>query len=99
MWTRRVCRSIRACWIASGVKYRRAFTGRRTSSGWISLLSRIEAVAAHLTNYLKSTQRYDKTIVFCVDQEHALDMRQALVNANSDLTKIHKDYVVAGGVR
>lgn len=60
----------------------------------ISLLSRTEAVAAHLTNYLKSTHRYDKTIVFCVDQEHALDMRQALVNANSDLTKIHKDYVV-----
>ena len=60
----------------------------------ISLLTRTEAVAAHLTNYLKSTNRYDKTIVFCVDQEHALDMRQALVNANTDLTKIHADYVV-----
>lgn len=60
----------------------------------ISLLSRTEAVAAHLTNYLKSTNRYDKTIVFCVDQEHALDMRQALVNANRDLTRVHADYVV-----
>ena len=60
----------------------------------ISLLTRTEAVAAHLTNYLKSTHRYDKTIVFCVDQEHALDMRQALNNANSDLAKIHSDYVV-----
>jgi type I restriction enzyme R subunit len=60
----------------------------------ISLLSRTEAVAAHLTGYLKSTHRYDKTIVFCVDQEHALDMRQALVNANADLTRLHADYVV-----
>jgi type I restriction enzyme R subunit len=60
----------------------------------ISLLSRTEAVAAHLTNFLKSTNRYDKTIVFCVDQEHALDMRQALINANTDLTKANADYIV-----
>jgi type I restriction enzyme R subunit len=59
----------------------------------VSLLTRTEAVAAHLTNTLRSTHRYDKTIVFCVDQEHALDMRQALVNANADLVKIHPDYV------
>jgi type I restriction enzyme R subunit len=68
--------------------------GTRDFERLISLLSRTEAVAAHLTNYLKSTNRYDKTIVFCVDQEHALDMRQALNNANSDLAKIHSDYVV-----
>jgi type I restriction enzyme R subunit len=60
----------------------------------ISLLSRTEAVAAHLTSYLKSTNRFDKTIVFCVDQEHALDMRQALINANTDLTKANADYIV-----
>jgi len=60
----------------------------------VSLLTRTEAVAAHLTHTLKSTNRHDKTIVFCVDQEHALDMRQALVNANSDLTKLYPDYVV-----
>lgn len=68
--------------------------GTRDFERLISLLSRTEAVAAHLTNYLKSTNRYDKTIVYCVDQEHALDMRQALVNANADLMKIHPDYVV-----
>ncbi len=68
--------------------------GTRDFERLISLLSRTEAVAAHLTHYLKSTNRYDKTIVFCVDQEHALDMRQALVNANADLSKIHADYVV-----
>jgi type I restriction enzyme R subunit len=60
----------------------------------VSLLSRTEAAARHLTDYLKRTDRWAKTIVFCVDQEHAHQMRQALHNANSDLTKHHPNYVV-----
>jgi len=60
----------------------------------ISLRSRTEAVAQHLTNYLKKTNRFDKTLVFCHDQEHADQMRQALNNANTDLTRQHPDYVV-----
>ncbi|MBI5296215.1 MAG: DEAD/DEAH box helicase family protein [Chloroflexi bacterium] len=59
----------------------------------VSLLSRTEVVARHLTEYLKRTNRFDKTIVFCVDQEHALDMRMALNNANADLTRVHLHYV------
>lgn len=59
----------------------------------LSLLTRTEVIAKHLTEYLKRTNRFDKTIVFCVDQEHALDMRVALNNANADLTKIHLHYV------
>lgn len=59
----------------------------------ISLLARTEVVARHLTEYLKRTNRFDKTIVFCVDQEHALDMRIALNNANADLTRTHLHYV------
>lgn len=59
----------------------------------ISLLARTEVVAKHLTEYLKRTNRFDKTIVFCVDQEHALDMRMALNNANADLTRVHLHYV------
>lgn len=59
----------------------------------ISLLSRTEVVAKHLTEYLKRTNRFDKTIVFCVDMEHALDMRIALNNANADLSKVHLHYV------
>ncbi|MBN1452205.1 MAG: DEAD/DEAH box helicase family protein, partial [Anaerolineales bacterium] len=59
----------------------------------VSLLTRTEAVAKHLTDTMKRTGRYDKTIVFCVDQEHALDMRKALKNLNADLVKIHPDYV------
>jgi type I restriction enzyme, R subunit len=60
----------------------------------VSLLSRTEAAAKHLTEYLKRTDRMAKTIVFCVDSEHADQMRRALHNANSDITKQHPDYVV-----
>lgn len=59
----------------------------------LSVLSRTETVARHLTEYLKSTDRYGKTIVFCVDQEHALEMRKALIKLNQDMVKIHKHYV------
>lgn len=60
----------------------------------ISLKARTEAVAQHLTNYLKKTGRYNKTIVFCHDQDHAQQMRQALNNTNADLVKRNPDYVV-----
>lgn len=60
----------------------------------ISIKSRTEAVAQHLTNHLKATNRHDKTIVFCHDQDHADQMRRALSNANSDLVKHHPNYVV-----
>jgi len=59
----------------------------------ISLRVRTEAVARHLTNYLRGTDRFAKTIVFCVDQEHAYQMRMALNNLNADLVKEHPDYV------
>jgi len=59
----------------------------------VSLLGRTEAVARHLTDYLIKTDRHAKTIVFCVDQKHADDMRKALNNCNTDLTKKHPHYV------
>ncbi|HEY8285202.1 MAG TPA: DEAD/DEAH box helicase family protein, partial [Chloroflexota bacterium] len=59
----------------------------------ISLRRRTEAIARHLTEFLKKTDRFAKTLVFCVDQEHALDMRQALTNLNSDLVQRYPDYV------
>lgn len=59
----------------------------------ISLRTRTEAIAKHLSNYLKKTNRFDKTIIFCVDQEHAEDMRKSLNNLNSDLAKEFSDYV------
>lgn len=59
----------------------------------LSLRPRSEAIAKHLTEFLKKTNRFDKTIVFCVDQEHADEMRQLLNNLNADLVKDHPDYV------
>ena len=60
----------------------------------VSLLPRTEAIARNLTDFLKANGRFDKTIVFCVDQEHAEDMRHALNNLNADLVQQHPDYVV-----
>ena len=60
----------------------------------IALKARTEAIAKHLSNFMKKNDRWGKTIVFCVDQEHANDMRLALNNQNTDLTKTHPDYVV-----
>ena len=51
-------------------------------------------VAAKVTEYLKATDRYAKTIVFCEDIEHAERMRKALSNANADLCATQPKYVV-----
>ncbi|MDD2460718.1 MAG: DEAD/DEAH box helicase family protein [Kiritimatiellae bacterium] len=59
----------------------------------VALRARTETIARHLTQFLKKTDRFAKTIVFCVDQEHASEMRAALGNLNSDLVKQHPDYV------
>jgi type I restriction enzyme R subunit len=59
----------------------------------VALRARTQAVAAHLTDFLKKTDRFGKTIVFCVDQEHASEMRAALNNLNADLVAQHPDYV------
>jgi type I restriction enzyme R subunit len=52
------------------------------------------AVAAKITEYLKATDRYAKTIVFCEDIDHSARMRQALANANADLCAKEPKYVV-----
>ena len=59
----------------------------------VALRARTQAIARHLTDFLKKTDRYAKTIVFCVDQDHAAEMRSALVALNSDLVAQHPDYV------
>src|SRR2546426_183758 len=60
----------------------------------IAMKVRNDVVAMHLTDFLKSTDPWAKTIVFCVDQEHAEEMRTALNNLNSELVKDYPDYVV-----
>lgn len=59
----------------------------------VALRARTEAIARHLTDFMKRTDRFAKTIVFCVDQEHADEMRSALANLNHDLVKAHPNYV------
>jgi type I restriction enzyme R subunit len=54
---------------------------------------RTEAIAKHITDFLKRTDRHAKTIVFCVDEEHVKAMVKALNNLNADLTKDNPDYV------
>ncbi|MCP4164574.1 MAG: DEAD/DEAH box helicase family protein [Chloroflexi bacterium] len=60
----------------------------------VALQARTDAIARHLTDFLKKTNRFDKTIVFCVDQDHADAMRQALAKENADLMRAYPDYVV-----
>ena len=55
---------------------------------------RTETVAKRITEYLKQNDRYAKTIVFCVDEDHALRMRQALINENKDLVAINDKYIM-----
>jgi type I restriction enzyme R subunit len=67
--------------------------GTRDFERIIALRARTQAVARHLTTHLKATDRFAKTIVFCVDQEHADEMRRALTNLNADLVREYPDYV------
>jgi len=55
---------------------------------------RTEVVAAKITEYLRKTDRFAKTIVFCVDIDHAERMRQALVNQNFDLVAQNYKYIM-----
>lgn len=55
---------------------------------------RTKAVAARVTEFLKKTDRMSKTIVFCIDVEHAERMRQALINENKDLYKENNKYIM-----
>lgn len=59
----------------------------------IVLRARTVAIAKDLTAFMNNTDRFAKTIVFCVDQEHADMMRQALNNLNADLVQKYPDYV------
>ena len=55
---------------------------------------RTKVIAAKITEFLKKTDRFSKTIVFCVDIEHAERMRQALINENKDLYRENSKYIM-----
>jgi type I restriction enzyme, R subunit len=60
----------------------------------LAIDERTELVAQKITEYLKGTDRFAKTIVFCTDIDHANRMRIALINENADLVAKHPNYVV-----
>ena len=60
----------------------------------IILQDRIDEVAREITEYLKSTDRMQKTIIFCASEDHAERMWIALINRNSDMVKENPDYCV-----
>ena len=55
---------------------------------------RTKVIASKITEFLKKTDRFSKTIVFCVDIEHAERMRQALINENRDLYSKNNKYIM-----
>ncbi len=55
---------------------------------------RTQLVARKISEFLKQTNRFDKTIVFCENIDHAERMRQALVNENGDLAAENSRYVM-----
>jgi type I restriction enzyme R subunit len=60
----------------------------------LSYLPRTKAVVKHLYNFMVKYGRFDKTIVFCVNQEHADQFRREISNLNTDLVQQYPDYVV-----
>jgi len=60
----------------------------------IVIEDRTNQVAREITEYLKSTGRMQKTIVFCATEEHAERMRVTLNNFNADMVQKNPDYVV-----
>jgi type I restriction enzyme, R subunit len=61
----------------------------------IVLDDRTKLTAKKVTEFLKeSGDRFQKTILFCVDEEHAARMRQALINENADLVAENARYVM-----
>jgi type I restriction enzyme R subunit len=58
------------------------------------LEKRTEVVAAKVTEFLRATNRFAKTIIFCENIDHAERMRQAMVNANPDLAAANSKYVM-----
>ncbi len=55
---------------------------------------RTQLVAQKITQYLREVDDFAKTIVFCVDIEHANQMRMALINENADMVAKYPNYVV-----
>ena len=59
----------------------------------VAILNRTKTIAQSIAEFLQKTDPFAKTIVFCVDQEHALRMRAELINASQEFAAQYPDYV------
>ena len=85
----------RASSTATARRSRTASTTSKDFDRTLVLDDRTKLVAQKVTEFLKeSGDRFQKTIVFCVDEEHAARMRQALINENADLVAENHRYVM-----
>jgi type I restriction enzyme R subunit len=51
----------------------------------VSVESRNKIVAKNISDFMKATDPYAKTIIFCVDQDHAYLIKQELLSLNTQL--------------
>ena len=77
-----------------GVEIEERLYNQRDFDRVLVLDERTKLVARKVTEFLRETDPYSKTIVFCEDIEHAERMRQALVNENDELVKEDRRYVM-----
>ena len=68
--------------------------GRKDFDRKLVIDERTEIVAKKLTEFLKGYDRFAKTIVFCVDIDHAERMRSELVKLNADLVAQNYKYIM-----
>lgn len=62
--------------------------------GRLVIHSRTKVVAEKVAEFLKETDVYQKTIVFCRDIDHAERMRKELVNALPEQSRINRKYIM-----
>lgn len=60
----------------------------------LSFLPRTKTVVKHLYDFMMKYGRFDKTIVFCVNQQHADQFRREISNLNADIVQQYPDYTV-----
>lgn len=77
-----------------GVELEDRLYNQRDFDRTLVLDERTKTVARKVTEFLKETDPFSKTIVFCEDIEHAERMRQALVNENADLVAQDRRYIM-----
>ncbi len=81
-------------WTSTANQFRIRSSNQKDMDRTLVLDQRTQLVARKITEFLKATNRFNKTIVFCEDIDHASRMRTALANENADLVAQNSKYVM-----